>query len=56
MEYNVQGTSHPGMYIEFQEGLNLCNEYGLDQLKDLLQRAKESLTLQGNHQLPRSDA
>jgi hypothetical protein len=34
------------MFIDFQEGLNLCDKYRLVQLKDLLQKAKESLTFQ----------
>lgn len=59
MEHNIQGTSHPGKYLEFEEGLKLCDlDKKLAPLKELLERIKEGLTLQttgghglkGNHQ------
>ena len=35
------------MYVGFQKGLDLCDEYGLVRLRDLLQRAMEGLMRPG---------
>jgi hypothetical protein len=54
MEYGLQGIQHNGMFLEFEEGLKLCDRYNeLAPLKELLQRTKEVLTLQttGGHGL-----
>jgi hypothetical protein len=41
MECHVEGTSYPGMYMPFEEGLRLCDKYReLAPLKELLQRTK----------------
>jgi serine/threonine protein kinase len=45
------GQKHQGSYIEFSEGLKLCDEYSLSSLKEVLQKTKGSLTVQriGRH-------
>jgi hypothetical protein len=41
MECHVEGTSYPGMYMPFEEGLRLCDKYReLAPLKELLQKTK----------------